>query len=660
MQNDLHKTFGEIFDDDISAFRKQLLGVQHEQASREDSEEWVSSLRFLDISHLPDLQKEKERQYFRRARTRALGCPTVNRRVSTTEIPVTERRDDDGRADYIAVSWKWTRPPNESPYFSDTSPILRYSIRRPDETSHQSAFPNHYMDRVVLFAQSLKIKKLWIDKECIYQRPGDEESSPNDKGLGVQIMDVVYGDSAASVGLLTTALKYQHEIDILARLLKRSLFVDPQNEQSPKLKSDVSIPTVQMLILLVLSDPRWSRGWIFQEDHLASYGMTLLIPYSESLQTGSHYDFGKIPGELQVNLAAFRQAVTMFCLACNEDELRWPNSEILGKVKQYNIWNRKIYGNDANGSNASSIRLWNDPGENQDLGEPLNTTNKYSNVSLYPTTTNSVLDDICNRSAEHEEDRIALLANALKLSKRLDISQESPLVEPGKYSLSAALLALIIMNGEISMNVPWDQSDDIPTEKTIMQHTLQSYLRSCQYQFNAPNFRLQQSFIDRCRFKPSTLTTRGLETQGFLFTLLPREASNAFRLTKVDRSVLCRPVASQQSRHRKLGTRAHQALRDLIAKLDNPSSRLGAYIRAHLDLDLHPENAVASTPYVLDMLSAIYQALLDDRELRLARLASAPADSEPTAIFIEPAPDGWRSCYSIFSPYIDEDLHGVG
>jgi hypothetical protein len=41
------------------------------------------------------------------------------------------------------------------------------------------------------------------------------------------------------------------------------------------------------------------------------------------------------------------------------------------------------------------------------------------------------------------------------------------------------------------------------------------------------------------------------------------------------------------------------------------------------------------------MMSALYQALLDDRELRLARLASAPADAEPVAIFIRPERYGW-------------------
>jgi hypothetical protein len=55
MKNDLHKTFGQIFDNDITAFRNQLIDVQHHQANRKDAEKWLQQLRFLDISNVPEL-----------------------------------------------------------------------------------------------------------------------------------------------------------------------------------------------------------------------------------------------------------------------------------------------------------------------------------------------------------------------------------------------------------------------------------------------------------------------------------------------------------------------------------------------------------------------------------------------------------------------------
>jgi hypothetical protein len=56
---------------------------------------------------------------------------------------------------------------------------------------------------------------------------------------------------------------------------------------------------------------------------------------------------------------------------------------------------------------------------------------------------------------------------------------------------------------------------------------LQSYLKSRQYKFNTPSFKLQQSFIDPCRFKPPIITPHGIEVQGFLFNPLSFAESNS-------------------------------------------------------------------------------------------------------------------------------------
>jgi hypothetical protein len=493
-----------------------------------------------------------------------------------------------------------------------------------------------------MFAQSRGITRIWIDKECIYQKKEDERKWPNDKQLGVQIMDVVYGDSEKSVGLLTTSLTQQIEVNILSSLLAKSIFVDPTDEEKPKLQRDVKIEVVYMLILRILSDPRWSRGWIFQEDHLASSGMILLIPCDKRLRKDNRYEFGDIPGELQVQLPAFRKAVTMFCMACPEYHGRWPNTEILGKAKQYNTWNKKV-------------RDWSPPKHPDlarlpsDVREGIISGYNYSNAKFLPTTTNSVLDDILNRSLEKQEDRIAILANALRFSKRLDTGKDSPLVRPGDYSLSAALLALMLMNGEILMNIGWDPGHDIPTPKTLMQHTLQSYLKSCEYHFSPPDVKFQQTFIDRCRFKSPVITERGIETKGFLFRLLPRQhavmPSHLLQLDSIDKEVLPKTNSFLRTGS-KIHVAAYIALRIIIQKLNNvwPGGKLAAYLQKHLLLDEDPpKEAKQSTSYVLDMMCALYQALRDDQEVRLARLASASDDSEPTAIFIKPEWDGWLS-----------------
>jgi hypothetical protein len=86
--------------------------------------------------------------------------------------------------------------------------------------------------------------------------------------------------------------------------------------------------------------------------------MTLLIPCSESFQTSLPENSGSISGELPVDVAKFKQAVTMFCLAHPEEEESWLNSEFLHKVKQYNIWNKRVYRTGANRRDRKPVHLW--------------------------------------------------------------------------------------------------------------------------------------------------------------------------------------------------------------------------------------------------------------------------------------------------------------
>ena len=261
MKYDLHKTFGEIFDDDIAALRQQLLEIPAYHADRKALERWVQQLRFLDISNVPNLQLERQKQqpdwstpYFR--------SNPIEGAKRTCIIPITRRQDDDGKIVYIAVSLKWPTRHRATSLDTAMRLMFNYMIQRPDANAHRSDFPDDYFERVIMFAQEKEITKLWIDKECIYQRKGDEQQHPKDHDLGMQIMDVVYGDSTSSVGLLCTPLVSQDKVETLSKLLKRNVFVDPENTDAPKLRSSVNIREVQWVILRILSDTRWSRGWM--------------------------------------------------------------------------------------------------------------------------------------------------------------------------------------------------------------------------------------------------------------------------------------------------------------------------------------------------------------------------------------------------------------
>jgi hypothetical protein len=652
MENDLHKTFGQIFDHDKDALRNELTRVQAHQVNRKDAEEWVKHLRFLDISKVLDLRSEaaRRRRIARRRQDQQAGAQRP------CHIPILERQRDNGKAEYVAVSWRWA---SKQIWSKGRRPLFDYMIQRPGAQPHKSDFPDEYMERVIMFAQSRKITRIWIDKESIYQREDDRVAYPDDQKLGVQIMDVVYGTSTASVGLLTTPLVNQEEVDMLQVLVERQIFENPDDTDERIFASQFDIQKVQRLILKILGDERWSRGWIFQEDHLASTTMTLLIPCDDAFETydDAYTNHKKLVGEVQVNVKKFREAVTMFCLASKEPAESRPTCEFLGKAKQYKIWNKVVYNNKTSGwRHRRHVHLWSDEGWRDSAGfSEINTRKAYSNINTYPTMTNSVLEDICSRSLANEEDRIAILANALRCSKRLDASKTSPIMRPGQYSLSVAMLTQILVNGEILENSGYEHLPEVG----IMDHTLQSYLRRYEFRFNAPNFRYEQSFINQCRFWSPVVTHQGIKTKGFLYKILPlcepgnrHTRTGTIRLSPRDRNELrelsCNPRARCLREGRKLNDVAHGAIAILIEKIEKlwPGGRLAQYLHKHLTLDLRsPGTTTLSAQYVLDMMSAVYQALRDGRELCLACLVSDLED-EPSAIFITPPSRGWATGHS--------------
>lgn len=640
MKDDLHLTFGRIFNHDHSALLNQLIDIQHHTRNRAESERWVEQLRFIDISSVPPLIDRYDSTCVTRLGVQLESTPLL-------VLPLNEQSEDDGSR-YVAVSWRWAACDEPPPWGCDARESFEYRIKRLGKEPHKSRFPGHYLERVILFAQEKNISKIWVDMECIYQLPEDGDK---DRELGTQIMDAVYGTSDFSVGLLTATLIHQSEVTLLAELLSKRAFVAYRDTEAPSFRPGVKFLELQTLILRILSDPRWTRAWIFQEDHLASDRMTLLVPHAEGLSTdGLPYNFGAIPGNLQVRNSAFRRAVTMFCLANNESNYRWPNTEILAKAKQYNIWNREEHRAPPSNRNKHS-------GRSRTEIERLSAGKLVTNLteSTYPSTTCSILEDICHRDLLKVEDRVSIMANAARFSKRLDMGSESALVKSDKYSLSAVLLALVLLNGEIfNHGIEYDRDD-------IMSHTVRSYLRKREHKFDPPMLEYQQSWIDHCRFKASTLhiNQKGIEVQGFLFKLLSKhypypEGSkpNPVRLTRQEWSRIDRLAQSAHTKHIAPGRRFNhidvKIINLVVLKLRlayGKDCQLASFLETNLNFDLHPlseQDLKPAIPYIHDGMAGLIQALVDQRELRLARLENESDSTPPSAIFIAPLrPNGW-------------------
>ncbi|KAF2258418.1 hypothetical protein CC78DRAFT_537790 [Lojkania enalia] len=640
MENDLQLTFGQIFNNNLDALHSQLLEIQHIQANRLDSEKWVQRLRFLDISCLPDLADNSSLRAHKVRRGRSHNSVRARPTYHLT-IPLTSRTSIHQNTEYVAVSWPWgaAKEPHAPSRF--TFDVQRRSSRVP----HKSEFPDHFMERVLRFAQFVKIDYIWVDKESIYQ------DNSRDKDLGVQIMDVVYGYSTSAAGLLTTQIEHQHDIDALSALLSREIFVHPGDTQNPQFnlhEGHKTLIAIEKVVERILADKWWERAWIFQEDHLASDRMVLLVPHSADIDKSGHHGFGNIEGELLIKLPEFKQAVTLFCIAARPNKIyieQW-----MRKAKQYNIWNKRIYRTTPPAPQTSS-----------------STT---QTISSYPTTTLSILEGICHRDIAKEEDRIAILANAAKFSTRIDISPSSQLLS-SPHSLSAALLTLILLNGEILK----DSCKPSMPQGDILNHTLLSYLKACQAQLIAPSSHFSQTYIDHCRFNAPLITRAGLLVPGFLFRLLsPIPSLTPFTLPVEKRWAL---RLDDQHARGKLSSGQYNAIVLLIIHLKafyRPNLPFARFLTTQLSQSAyrkHPQTAPC-VQYIRKNLSALAAALMNGTPVQLARLEnSSPSFSfsneddnkegeeegepEPSAIFILPP----QSSSHVFTAW-DNGLQGQG
>ena len=140
-------------------------------------------------------------------------------------------------------------------------PLTNITFRDP---GNRSTVPDLYLDRAIAFAQAHETGLIWIDKECIYQEERDRE-------VGIQAMDLVYGESKLSLGLLLATVETQWQFNCLSKLLSKDVFVkNPKVDKfKPKIKES-DIHGIVEVLQIILSDERWKRSWIFQEDHCAS------------------------------------------------------------------------------------------------------------------------------------------------------------------------------------------------------------------------------------------------------------------------------------------------------------------------------------------------------------------------------------------------------
>lgn len=383
------------------------------------------------------------------------------------------------KRDYVVVSYTW------EPALGEETATGRYYVEtRGKGRPVPSKLRDVVLDRVTKYAEYSKCRCFWIDQECIDQK------DPQEQSLAIQSMDLVYSLSNYPVAILSIRIDSSEDLSTLAELLRGTFVREKKETPFLELSSDIGPKTRKALKLLdtITSDIWWTRGWTFQEDYRSSTKMTLLIPHRRSLETQKQNArdlFGVLRSELCVNSADFREEATRFCIAYQNQRERGEQDKLISE----NILRR---------AGKYTVLLRNTP-EN---------TNNTVCKSMSPV----IFADIGSRGITRCSDRLAIAANCCSYSVRLDADK----LKIKGCSLSIAMLALYLLNGEIIVNNGDDKDGDTAAPFT---DGIFDFLKKRSLNTFQPPIDKRLTFIKSCRFINVRFSKEGIRTEGHIWKL---------------------------------------------------------------------------------------------------------------------------------------------
>ena len=305
---------------------------------------------------------------------------------------------------YVAVSYCWNREYVQ--WFTERdSPSVQIVME--NSTIQSTTTPPDVLHRALAFASAHHLNAIWIDQECIVQE------NPQDKGDGIQAMDIVYQESSHPVAIFEFSFQTKEEIDVFTSI------ADPERYAFDPLKIDDLCN-----VLADLSTDAWfSRAWTLQESSSAGVSMKLLLGCPLGIDKPAC--FGSIPGEIEISIWDFQEAMVNARMLIEEGLAAdlWPDPTIAIQA-----------------SNFADI-LWN--------YIPTIYPNFRERQSSFRQTCNAAeaLSFLRGRENSFPPDRLAILANLCNYEQRIDPAVFASL----KYGFSVCALTLSILNGDTSL-----------------------------------------------------------------------------------------------------------------------------------------------------------------------------------------------------------------
>ena len=346
--------------------------------------------------------------------------------------------------------------------------------------------------------------------------------------------------------------------------------------------------------------------------------MTLLVRCPGFLRkeepfTRGEFNFGNIPGELQIRSDLLRKTATRFDRACKERGYEL-DASMLAFVRQYNIWD-KI-------DRSNSERIFEYDQFRPDWTES-------DDSAWFQSTSLGILSDIGKRDSQDVVDRLAIFANCCGFPSRLDTES----VRRAGYGLSTCLVALCLLNGEIFRNdETGPSSQESPDSLDVLDYTVEEFLRKFLFEFNPPGTAYRLSLIKCFRLVRVSLTQHGIRTPGWLW-----ELGEIITFTGRERQEVDWMIAASEndpSKGNELSPVEKYVLWELVRKLN--AKRYRDFADYLVDYMRKDENGILSPSksFTDKMIETVVQGVVDGRPLRLACLYG---EVQPSAIFVSPS-----------------------
>ncbi|KAI7758723.1 hypothetical protein LZL87_013785 [Fusarium oxysporum] len=511
---------------------------------------------------------------------RKLECLRIDENSSEEPRLIRDKINAFQKQDYVALSYTWDNSDQENPENG------KYQVQDRDNLQFSpSPVRDCVFDRMFSFMRAKGLCMLWIDRHCVEQRTCNRKGvcrhkRCNEKKRAIETMDLVYSLSKHPVALLGKPIEWEHELDLLFKILGRELVKELKHTSHDEILQALS------LLSRITKDRWWTRAWTFQEDYRGRPEMTLLIRHPQFLEAKkqAYGSFSNVQNELCINSAEFCKVCTELCLEVQktpqQDDVSHHTKDILGVAGNY-------------------IRLL-------DKSMPM---------------TPKVIADIERRGLGDAWDKLAIIANCCQYAIRMNHMQMTK-----SKSLSVSILAMCLLNGEILRN----ETRENPV--SMLDKTLSQFLEEQAFKgFCAPESERSLTFNKGCRFVDVKFTRKGIKTKGHLWKLGRIIDPVRFRLPLPEAKNKSCPVTQDEQRH----------LTHLAAELRRlHEATLAMHIERFLNYDPtrqedNLKNKTFSRRYMRLMAEELVTAIKKGKLLRLGRMWNFKKKTNPcSAIFI--------------------------